>query len=260
MTRRSFLDRRAFTLLELLAVIIVIAILASLLIPAFSAVQRSADKTKCASNLRQVGAAIAAYVGEHDGYLPGPLWSWQEPYYCDADYGTLAAVLEKYLKLPSQPSCGPRANKPRADVFVCPAWLRNHPYSTAAGDPWQIYILNSQVNVTCGNTVTPINPWGDALIVYQNSGTTSPDPYAGDKPRPVSALPDKDNDDKVRSASTIWAIQDYDLDLTRAPTCPRLSTDPNYSPQFIAPHPVHGNVRNTLFFDWHVEPVKVTTQ
>jgi len=62
-----------FTLIELIVVIAIIAILVSLVISAgVSALDRS-RVTACASNLRQLGAGIMIYAGEHDGELPfGP--------------------------------------------------------------------------------------------------------------------------------------------------------------------------------------------
>jgi prepilin-type N-terminal cleavage/methylation domain-containing protein len=46
--------RRAFTLIELLTVIAIIAVLASLLMPAVAAVRNKAKETRCAGNLRQI--------------------------------------------------------------------------------------------------------------------------------------------------------------------------------------------------------------
>src|SRR2546423_2095570 len=81
-------QRAAFTLIELLVVIVIIAILAALLLPAFARKQVLTNRSKYASNLRQIGAAITAYFGKHDGYLPGPLWTWQSPWYQAGDYGS----------------------------------------------------------------------------------------------------------------------------------------------------------------------------
>jgi prepilin-type N-terminal cleavage/methylation domain-containing protein len=64
------LKSRGFTLIELLTVIAVIAVLASLLIPAVGNVRMSALKTKCSSNLRQVTIAYFTYANDHGGRIP----------------------------------------------------------------------------------------------------------------------------------------------------------------------------------------------
>lgn len=66
-------DRRslsAFTLLELLIVCAVLALLGGLAIPAVTGGLSSANRTKCASNMRQIGAGILLYAADHNGMLP----------------------------------------------------------------------------------------------------------------------------------------------------------------------------------------------
>jgi prepilin-type processing-associated H-X9-DG protein/prepilin-type N-terminal cleavage/methylation domain-containing protein len=63
-------DRGAFTLVELLVVIGIIAVLVAILLPALSQARLAAKETVCQSNLRQFGFAIQEYVGQFKGGLP----------------------------------------------------------------------------------------------------------------------------------------------------------------------------------------------
>ncbi|HOW67768.1 MAG TPA: type II secretion system protein [Candidatus Paceibacterota bacterium] len=62
--------QRAFTLVELLVTIAVIAILASLLLPGLGRARNLAWRTACLSNLRQIGIGTAMYANEHQGRMP----------------------------------------------------------------------------------------------------------------------------------------------------------------------------------------------
>jgi prepilin-type N-terminal cleavage/methylation domain-containing protein/prepilin-type processing-associated H-X9-DG protein len=64
----------AFTLIELLLVIAVIAILASLLLPALSRAAWSAKNTVCKNNLRQISLALSTYTSGYNAYPPWRAW------------------------------------------------------------------------------------------------------------------------------------------------------------------------------------------
>src|SRR5206468_1884297 len=71
--------RKAFTLVELLVVIGIIALLVSILLPTLSKARKSAQTVKCLSNLRQMGLAFSMYENEHKQWLPYPTTTLGEP-------------------------------------------------------------------------------------------------------------------------------------------------------------------------------------
>ncbi len=64
------MKQNRFTLIELLVVVAIIAILASLLLPALHRARDQALRAACAGSLRQVGAAVAMYASDYDGWIP----------------------------------------------------------------------------------------------------------------------------------------------------------------------------------------------
>ena len=118
---------RAFTLVELLVVIGIIAVLIGVLLPALSKAQRTAREASCLSNQRQLIMALIMYTQENKGVFPGGpgriFWngveqdvpgtaSWDtnamNPYSCNQDEKSGPTFLAKYVskskKIPACPA------------------------------------------------------------------------------------------------------------------------------------------------------------
>lgn len=63
-------SRAAFSLIELLVVLVIVVVLAGMLLPAARLARQAAKSLQCLSNERQIGVAMQAYLDDNDGWYP----------------------------------------------------------------------------------------------------------------------------------------------------------------------------------------------
>ena len=103
MTKKQSIRMGAFTLIDLLVVIAIIAILAAILFPVFAQARAKARQTACLSNMKQIGISVLMYSQDYDELV---VPSQNSPN-GGSKTKSWPSLLEPYVK--------------NDDVFVCPS-------------------------------------------------------------------------------------------------------------------------------------------
>src|SRR4051812_6630702 len=125
MRRQPTCRKAGFSLVELLTVMAILAIMMGVLLPVVAGARQAAYQAHCASNLRQIGAALTTYYQEHNGRLPARPVGLEQANPHVFRYRTLAGDISEQM----EHYAGAR------EVFYCPA---NYQHRTPEEWwPWQ---------------------------------------------------------------------------------------------------------------------------
>lgn len=164
--------RRAFTLVELLVVIGIIAILVGILLPAMGRAREQAKRTVCASQLQQLAALWHMYANDYKGAFPYfppipefPAWgNW-----------TLITVAERQLVID-------RYKIRSGKIFYCPNYSSFSRVGRSAEDDWTIPRTDTNPDTHyVGYSVYAAQPYGtDNSILLKNN---VPPPFRNNEKR-----------------------------------------------------------------------------
>ncbi len=185
--------RRAFTLVEVLVAIFIIAILIALLLPAVQAARDSARKIHCRNNLKQLGLALHLYADRHkeaipaivsapftelgrrydpatypkQWYAPGESHSWRGTILPYCEQQNLADRLDRTLAVLSSPNL--QAAQTELSVYLCPSAGRGRRIKT------YFELFRGEVNVAVCDYQHAFAPMRDQH--YWDAAWGAPIPY-----------------------------------------------------------------------------------
>lgn len=180
MKSRGFKENRAFTLLEILVVIAILALLAAILFPVMARAKESAKKTVCLSNIRQLSFGLGLYVTENNDTFPASAEDPSSglPYWFPGDNMPLGFIdpAEK-----QNWGAGILPYVTNRDVFVCPsARLDTSPVFGVVPAPGgnASYMYNGAVSRKSFSQISSAS----RLVVLHGSSRTTRDAYVQPTP------------------------------------------------------------------------------
>jgi prepilin-type processing-associated H-X9-DG protein len=179
-------NRTAFTLVELLVIIAIIALLLGILLPSLRAARIAANRTACQTNLKQLAMAWQMYLNDHDGRFYQGINANLNYGGWKGEQGWSPRPLNEYISLPTEAPDLPSG----ARVFQCPSDHGDVPGTTLSayqrfgtsyqtnilligqnqigtrGIPSQLKSLHHEINQRLKNlTITSVNQPTNLLLI-----------------------------------------------------------------------------------------------
>jgi prepilin-type N-terminal cleavage/methylation domain-containing protein/prepilin-type processing-associated H-X9-DG protein len=247
MSRPARTSHRAFTLVELLVVIGIIALLIAILLPALGAARRSAQGVACSSNLRQIATATIMYAQQYKGRLPA-IADWvtfastgDAPFGAaypngSTSYPTLLAPFLGVRDVVPGVRPGPVAAEQLGRIFRCPSFDQYPAGQALAAD-----------NLTAGYGTNAMLPGGYEL----DNSTTTTDPAFRKRYRNYPSLPKKRGSEWVLAADsanrTAWLGGKFELNR------PIAETENHYAVDTRRHRSKNADRCNVAYTDGHVD-------
>jgi len=179
-------NRAAFTLVEVLVLIAIIALLSGILLPSLRAARVAANRTACQANLKQLALAWQMYLNDHDGRFYQGVNANLDYGGWKGEQGWTPRPLNEYVNLPTEAPDSPSG----ARIFRCPSDRGGVPGTTLSayrrfgtsyqtnilligqnqigtrGIPSQLKPLHHQINQRLKNlAITSIGRGGKLLLI-----------------------------------------------------------------------------------------------
>lgn len=182
--------KKGFTPVEVLVVILIVAFLLVLLMPAPNRARESARRSVCGDQLRQIGMAIHAYAGDNDDKMPNVMlwdgmWEEEKNLYVLYRHDSAGAHPPKGEPIPLRLACLYEGGYADPRMFYCPSnkmdLYRFESYNNPRpwGSPNQVYNLSGGRNdwIRMGYTYFPTDPDTEKQIATFPDGVTMSVPW-----------------------------------------------------------------------------------